>query len=127
MRKNLLIASLIVLILGFVISGPVGIILLTVGILILIYVIFSKERAIEHPESARYVRKDIKEDTTHRYDRDPKKLYDTDTEHRKKSKERIERELRAWDSGKKARKCPKCGSTSNPDNAQYCADCGTKL
>ena len=48
-----------------------------------------------------------------------------ETTRRRKSKERIERELRAWGSEKMG--CSKCGSTKNPPNARFCADCGAKL
>lgn len=47
MRKDLLIISLVALILGFAISGSVGSILLSVGILLLLYV-FSPEKVPEN-------------------------------------------------------------------------------
>ncbi len=140
MRKDLLIASAILLILGFVISGSLGTILLSLGILVLLYVVFSKDKIPEsqeithYPESKRKTgtsreytgseKKPIKDSYENKSSAQPNKTTD-ETARRRKSKERIERELRAWGSEKKS--CPKCGSTKNPPNARFCADCGAKL
>jgi hypothetical protein len=143
MRKDLLIASAILLILGFAISGSLGTILLSLGILVLLYVIFSKDKVREtqkithYPESKRKTEKS--RGTPREYSESEKKpLKDSyqsssaqsnkitdETARRRKSKDRIERELRAWGTEKKG--CPKCGSNKNPPNARFCADCGAKL
>lgn len=138
MRKDLLIASAILLILGFAISGSLGTILLSLGILVLLYVVFSKDKVREtqeithYPDSKRKTEKS--RGTPREYSESEKKpLKDSyqnksttdETARRRKSKERIERELRAWGPGKRG--CPKCGSTKNPPNARFCADCGAKL
>lgn len=142
MRKDLLIVSAILLILGFAISGSLGTILLSLGILVLLYIIFSKDKIIEtgkithHPEKS-------KRNPIEYYEREKKPLKDSYQKNsgakssktidqsdekaarQRKSKERIERELKAWGSEKQG--CPKCGSTKNPPNARFCADCGAKL
>jgi flagellar biosynthesis component FlhA len=143
MRKDLLIASAILLILGFAISGSLGTILLSLGILVLLYVIFSKDNVREtqkithYPESKRKTYKS--KGTPREYSESEKNpLKDSyksssaqsnkttdQTTRRRKSKERIARELREWRSEKPG--CPKCGSSKNPPNARFCADCGAKL
>jgi hypothetical protein len=152
MRKELLIAGAIILILGFIISGFIGTILLIVGILLLLYVLFSKDRAIESHRSASAIGTDYERNQEKHQrplkqqpknpdqERDEKQYYqdkksvspsnqsvDHEEERRRKSRARIERELREWGSENKAKRCPNCGSTSNPNNAQFCADCGTRL
>ena len=112
MRIDLLIASLVVMVIGLVISGMIGSLILAVGIMLLLYVIFSREEAGE-PEPARYVRKKERE-------------YQ-ESQPRKRNVDRAERELRAWSPGKPGKRCPKCGSISNPSDARFCADCGSRL
>jgi len=131
MRIDLLIASLIIMILGFVIGGLFGSILLGVGILLLIYVIFtrspeSKARYVEpeHPQKSkktyqRNTREPREKKSTARYVEEPKPRY--------KNVNRAENELKAWGPGSSGKKCSSCGSTSNPSNAKFCADCGKKL
>ena len=129
MRKELLIASLIIIILGFAISGVIGSILLGVGILLLIYVLFS--RGISRESEARYVEPAYSptkktnsqepgrtQKSSARYVDEPKPKY--------KNVDRAERELKAWGSGG-GKRCSSCGSTSNPADAKFCADCGKKL
>lgn len=139
MRKDLLIASAILLILGFAISGSLGTILLSLGILVLLYVVFSKDKVRKSQEITHYPESKRKTGTSREYtDSEKKPLIDSyekgsaqpnkttdETARRRKSKERIERELRAWGSEKQG--CPKCGSNKNPPNARFCADCGAKL
>ena len=130
MRRDLLIASLIVIILGFVISGIIGSILLGVGILLLIYVLFSQET--QKDAEARYIEPEYapkatprkipptsEKKSTARYIEEPKPKY--------KNVNRAQRELKAWDSGSAGKRCSSCGSTSNPSNAKFCADCGKEL
>ncbi len=130
MHKNLLIASLIIIVLGFVVSGIIGSILLGVGVLLLIYVLFSRESHGEtepqyiEPDynkkpSYQQNKKPMEKKSTARYVEEPKPKY--------KNADRAKRELKAWDSSNKGKKCPSCGSTGNPNNARFCADCGQKL
>lgn len=132
MRRDLLIASLIVLILGFIISGMLGNILLTVGILLLLYVFFSKKSPEETATS--YMDTDYNRDNIPLNERKPQYTseaeqtgYTREPKPKYKNADKAERELRAWNSGNKGKKCPSCGSTSNPSDAKFCADCGRKL
>ncbi|MCE5213832.1 MAG: hypothetical protein LLF83_03830 [Methanobacterium sp.] len=141
MRKDLLIASVILLIIGLAISGLLGTILLSLGILLLLYVIFSKDKVRESRKKTHYPEKPKRKTIEYSKREEPLKdsyqnnknvrsskttdQYDEKAARRKKSKERIERELKAWGSEKQG--CPKCGSTKNPPNARFCADCGAKL
>lgn len=111
MRKELLIFGLIVLILGIAINNIIGNVLLIVGILILLYVIFSKENPKKSSKSLNYIEnRDYNKNTN----KTPDNL----------SKNKIKNET----SDKKTlNKCPECGSTKNPQNARFCADCGKKL
>lgn len=131
MRRNLLIASLIVLILGFVIGDMLGNILLTVGILLLLFILFSKETPEE--TATGYVDTDYLRDKStlsereSKYVSEPKKAKYVAEPKRYKNADRAERELRAWKSDNKGKKCPFCGSTANPADAKFCADCGKKI
>lgn len=136
MRRNLLIASLIVLILGFVIGDMLGNILLTVGILLLLYILFSKETPEE--TATGYVDTDYLRDKSplsereSKYVSEPKKTEPKKAKYvaepkRYKNADRAERELKAWRSDNKGKKCPFCGSTANPADAKFCADCGKKI
>ncbi len=124
MRKDLLIASLVILILGLAISGMIGSIILAVGILLLLYVIFSKEDSRE-ADAAVYLEPDYHRETARQSERKPKQYEEPKPRYR--NVDRAERELRAWGSDNKGKKCSECGSTSNPANAKFCADCGNKL
>lgn len=124
MRKDLLIASLIVLILGFAVSGVIGSLIMAVGILLLLYVFFSRESSKE--TEPRYVEPAYQRETPRQSEKEKVEEYEKPRP-RYKNVDRAERELRAWGSGNQAKKCPKCGSTSNPPNAKFCADCGSKL
>ena len=131
MRRNLLIASLIVLILGFVIGDMLGNILLTVGILLLLYILFSNETPEE--TATGYVDTDYLRDKStlsereSKYVSEPKKAKYVAEPKRYKNADRAERELKAWRSDNKVKKCPFCGSTANPADAKFCADCGKKI
>lgn len=145
MRKDLSIASIILLIIGFAIGGPIGNIILSVAILLVLYVFFSKDQSRERPISTGYI--DYGKKKTDRFDRDKKQniyrtrpygkgkrrefdktnQYDVEKAGHRKSSGRMERELTAWGSDKQAKRCPQCGSTSHPANARFCADCGAKL
>ena len=114
MRKDLLIISLVALILGFAISGSVGSILLSVGILLLLYVFFSRESSREHPVSMEYP-----EEINYRENRKP--------EYQNRNKERGSKSSDRNHLKQKINKCPECGSTNNPKNAAFCANCGAKL
>lgn len=146
MRLNLLIASLVVILLGLLISGTFGSIMLGVGILLILYAFFSKEstretdpRYIEpgYDQKPRYQQEaahsryletnksrypqetsNPHEKSTARYVEEPKPKY--------KNVSKAERELKSWGSSG-GKRCSSCGSTSNPANAKFCADCGKKL
>ncbi len=125
MRIDLLIASLVVMVIGLVISGMIGSLILAVGIMLLLYVIFSKEEAGE-PEPARYVKPEYHKETPRQSERKKEREYQ-ESQPRKRNVDRAKRELRAWSPGKQGKRCPKCGSTSNPSDARFCADCGSKI
>lgn len=125
MRRNLLIAGLILLLLGFAINGVVGSFLLAVGILLLLYVFFSRESTTE-AETARYVEPDHDKETVHEIERERSREY-VKPKPRHRNVDIAKKELRAWDSNKRAKKCPECGSTNNPPYAKFCADCGHKF
>lgn len=124
MRLDILIAGLVLLILGIIISGPIGNILLIVAILIFLYIFFIKEspRQQKSPEpDSRYLETE--------YKREEKKLNNQKTNQNEKKlrTNRAERELRAWGSNNRAKRCSECGSTNNPSDAKFCADCGKQL
>lgn len=129
MHKEQLIASLIIIILGFAISGVIGSILLGAGILLLIYVLFSRGSS---KTEAKYIEPPHNPNKKQEYQEEPKRpperkttaRYVEEPKPRYKNVNRAERELKQWGSGKK---CSSCGSTSNPANAKFCADCGEKL
>lgn len=115
MRKDLLIISLIALVLGFAIGGSIGNILLIVGILLLLYVVFSRESYREHPVNMEYY-----EEKNYKENRKPEYH----------NRNRTEKRLKFSDDNQwkeKINKCPECGSTNNPANAAFCANCGEKL
>lgn len=144
MRLNLLIASLVVMLLGLLISGTFGSIILGAGILLILYALFSRESTKEtepkyidpgydqkprYQQGTRYqetnkpryhqgTNETRKKKSTARYVEEPKPKY--------KNVSKAERELKAWGSNG-GKRCPSCGSTSNPANAKFCADCGKKL
>lgn len=138
MRIEFLIFGLIALILGIVISGIVGNILLILGILVLLYAIFSRGKS----------RKGIKEmpHDNSTYNRPVKKSMPQPPERKIKSRDINSKDISSKDIRSKDRsvdqqpkrrlkvieledsnKCPECGSTNNPENARFCADCGKKL
>ena len=130
MNKELLIASLIIIIVGFAISGVIGSIILGVGILLLIYVLFSRGSS---PSEARYIEPPYNPNRKTEYrepvqppERKSSAKYVEEPGPKYKNVDRAERELKAWGSGS-GKKCSSCGSTSNPANAKFCADCGKKL
>jgi hypothetical protein len=128
MRKEFLIGGLILLILGFIISGIIGSILLGLGILILLYSIFGRgnrrteTRYVEYENS-----KPSKKETSPPSEKKSSAKYVEETRPRYKNVDRAERELKDWDSNKGGKKCPSCGSNNNPPGARFCADCGEKL
>ena len=131
MRKELLIASLIIIILGFAISGVIGSILLGVGILLLIYVLFS--RGISRESEARYVepaynpnKKTGSQEPGRPQKSSARYIDEPQPKPKYKNVDLAERELKAWGSGG-GKRCSSCGSTSNPADAKFCADCGKKL
>ena len=119
MRIDLLIAGIIILVLGFAIGGPLGNIFLIVGILILLYVLFSRESPRGLPESNKYI-----ESTDYLKDNEG---HEIENKGRFKNRNQAERELRAWNANNQIKKCSECGSTNNPADAKFCADCGKKL
>lgn len=123
MRTIHIISGLIILLLGLAITGAFGSLLMALGILILLYAVFTRETP---RETARYVEPDHHQDTPLSSERDEVKEY-KEPKPKYRNVDRAERELRAWDSQNKVKPCPSCGSTSNPPNARFCADCGSKL
>lgn len=121
MRLDLLIAGIIILILGLAVSGAFGSLIMAVGILLLLYVAFSGDTKTP-AEVARYV-----EPKPERRAEPEKPLKERAPKPRYRSAERAERELEKWDASKPAKTCPHCGATSNPPNARFCAECGSKL
>ena len=127
MHIEFLIFGLIVLILGIAISGIVGNILLIVGILILLYAIFSRGKSRE--EIGR-IDEIPYEDAD--YNRNVNRSPPTPNEKKINSENRI-RDDNPAESGVKvieleySKECTRCGSTNNPENARFCADCGKKL
>ncbi|MEN6593244.1 MAG: zinc ribbon domain-containing protein [Methanobacterium sp.] len=125
MRIDLLIASLVVMVIGLVISGMIGSLILAVGIILILYVILSREEAGE-PEPARYVEPEYHKETPRQSERKKEREYE-EPRPRKRNVDRAERELRAWSPGKQGKRCPECGSTNNPSDARFCVDCGSKI
>jgi hypothetical protein len=128
MRKEFLIGGLILLILGFIISGIIGSILLGLGLLILLYSLFTRgnrrteTRYVEYENSGPSKKKTnppSEKKSTIKYLDEPKPRY--------KNADRAERELKSWGSNKVGKKCSSCGSKNNPPGAKFCADCGEKL
>lgn len=128
MRIELLIASFVVMILGLILSGMIGSLILAVGIMLFLYTVFSREEA-RKVEPARYVEPEYYQEPP-RQERKKTRPREYEDEHkpsRKRNVDRAERELRAWSPGKRGKRCPNCGSTSNPPDARFCADCGSKI
>jgi hypothetical protein len=128
MRIELLIASFVVMIVGLIISGMIGSLILAVGIMLFLYTVFSREEARE-AGPAKYVEPDYYQEPPHQ---DKKQTRPTEYQEepkptRKRNVDRAEKELRAWSPGKRGKRCPNCGSTSNPSDARFCADCGSKI
>lgn len=122
MRLDLLIAGIIILILGLAVSGAFGSLIMAVGILLLLYVAFSGDTNTTSAEVARYIEP---EPPMERPARKPREEREPKT--RGRNVDRAARELEAWDSSKKANACPNCGANTNPPNARFCAECGSKL
>ena len=129
MRKEFLIGGLIILIIGFAISGIIGSILLGLGLLILLYALFSKGSSRE--SEAKYLEyennRTPKKETYHSPEKKSTAKYVEEPKPRYKNVDRARRELESWGSDSKGKYCPSCGSTKNPPNAKFCADCGKKI
>ena len=127
MRKEFLIGGIILLILGFLISGVIGSILLGLGVLILLYAIFSRNSSKRDTGYVEYENKPQKKpalkpeekNSTAKYVEEPRPQY--------KNADRAERALKAWGSESRGKYCSNCGSANNPPDARFCADCGEKL
>lgn len=126
MRIELLIASFVVMVIGLVISGMIGSLILAIGIMLFLYVVFSREDTMEEG-SARYVEPNYYQDPPLKSKKTRPRYEDEPIPPRKRNADRAERELREWSTGKQKKRCSNCGSTSNPADARFCADCGSKL
>ncbi len=125
MRIDYLIASLVIMVIGLVISGMIGSLILAVGIMFLLFTLFSRGDTRE-AEPARYVEPEYHRETPRQSERKKANEYE-EPKPRRKNVDRAERELKAWSPGERGKRCSECGSTSNPSDARFCADCGSEL
>lgn len=126
MRIELLIASFVVMVIGLVISGMIGSLILAIGIMLFLYVVFSREDTMEMGPT-RYIEPNYYQEPPRQSKKTRLRYEDEPIPPRKRNLDRAERELREWNTGKQKKRCSKCGSTSNPADARFCADCGVKL
>ena len=101
MRNNILILAVILSILGIAINNLLGDILLIIGILLLLYVIFSREEKMQV-----HIQKNTR-------------FIDGHSKFKKK-------EFKYSAPKNIANICNECG-TENLDSAKFCAECGKKL